>query len=94
MDREMALLRQIDDLKKNLEKTKSASNFILYSIVQVLDEQSGNTAFSDALREKITAELGKITMGGASIHKHAINELMQPPVRQLFTNQKPAPFIK
>ncbi len=93
MDRELMLIRQIEDLKKAFEKNRAASNFLFHSIVQVLDEQSGNNAFSEALRSKIESELAKINMGGTSVYKHAINELMQPPVRQSFAAQ-PEKFLK
>lgn len=88
------LMRQIEDLKRENQKIKTASNFLLYSIVSTLDEQNGDEKFSDSLKVKIIAELSKITMGGTSAAKHAINDLMQPPVKQAFGNNKPEPFLK
>ena len=87
------LIREINDLKKENQKIKAASNFLLYSIVSTLDEQSGDEKFSDSLKAKLNGELSKITMGGASVPKHAINELMQPPVRA-FGNSRPKPFLE
>lgn len=88
------LIRQVNDLKKENQKIKAASNFLLYSIVSALDEQSGDVKFSDSLKAKLNDELSKITMGGTSVPKHAINELMQPPVRTMFGNNQPEPFLK
>ncbi|ENZ4282576.1 hypothetical protein Cf24236_3545 [Citrobacter farmeri] len=88
------LMRQINELQKENQKIKAAANFLLYGIVEVLDQQSSEQKFSEALKEQLTNELSKITMGGTSIPKHAINELMQPPVRAMFGNSKPEPFLK
>ncbi|EMM6514571.1 hypothetical protein WIC93_18075 [Enterobacter cloacae] len=88
------LNRQINDLQRENQKTKAAANFLLHSIVKVLDEQSGDAKFSEALKAQLNHELGKITMGGTSQAKHAINELMQPPVKTMFGNSQPEPFLK
>ncbi|WP_419057271.1 hypothetical protein [Kluyvera georgiana] len=88
------LIRQVNDLKKENQKIKAASNFLLYSIVSALDEQSGDVKFSDSLKAKLNDELSKITMGSTAGPKHAINELMQPPVRVMFGNNQPDPFLK
>lgn len=88
------LIRQLDELKKKQEQTKAAANFLFHSIVELLDEQSEGNDFRDALSEKIKGELAKITMGSTALHKHVINELMQPPIRQMFSNEKPEPFLK
>ncbi|AGQ28808.1 hypothetical protein [Serratia liquefaciens] len=95
MERQIqTIIRQIEELKRENQKTKSAANFLLYSIVELLDEQSGEGGFSSALRDKLNSELGKITMGGAPIIKSAINELMQPPVKMFFSQEKSEPFLK
>lgn len=88
------LINQLNDLSRDYQRTKMAANFLLNSIVEVLDAQSGEHKFSDALREKIETELAKITMGGTSIPKSAINELMAPPIKNQFSNIKPEPFLK
>ncbi|HAV1637340.1 TPA: hypothetical protein LU102_004084 [Enterobacter hormaechei subsp. xiangfangensis] len=88
------LNRQIHDLQRENQKTKAAANFLLHSIVKVLDEQSGDAKFSEALKAQLNHELDKITMGGTSQAKHAINELMQPPVKTMFGNSQPEPFLK
>ncbi|ENO7553109.1 hypothetical protein [Klebsiella pneumoniae] len=88
------LNRQILELKRENQMTKTAVNFLLYSIVEILDQQSGDEKFSEALKVKINNELSKITMGSTSIHKHAINEMMQPPVRNMFSHSRPEPFLK
>lgn len=87
------LIREINELKRENQKIKAATNFLFYSIVELLDERSSDDKFSEALKIKLTDELNKLTMGGASVPKHAINELMQPPVR-VFGASKPDPFIK
>ncbi|EPO4525072.1 hypothetical protein A6J71_09730 [Enterobacter cancerogenus] len=87
------LIREINDLKKENQKIKAASNFLLYSIVATLDEQSGDEKFSDSLKAKLNGELNKINMGGKSARKHAINELMQPPVKTFGFGQ-PKPFLE
>ncbi|EOC0004052.1 hypothetical protein ACI5CP_000430 [Cronobacter turicensis] len=87
------LIREINELKRENQKIKVATNFLFYSIVELLDERSGEDKFSEALKIKLTDELNKISMGGASIPKHAINELMQPPVRG-FGSSRPEPFLK
>lgn len=95
MERQLQeLARQLEALKKEHHKTKMAANFLIYGIVEALDAQGGDKKFSELLREKIEAELTKITMGGTSIPKYAINELMEPPVKIMFANQKPDPFLK
>ncbi|AAW70496.1 hypothetical protein RMS63_002889 [Salmonella enterica] len=88
------LLRQVNDLKIENQKIKVASNFLLYSIVSALDERGGDEKFSDSLKAKLNDELSKITMGGTAVPKHAINELMQPPVRAMFGHNQPEPFLK
>ncbi|EAN8579861.1 hypothetical protein AB7Y53_002612 [Salmonella enterica] len=88
------LNRQIHDLKRENQNTKVAANFLLYSIVKVLDEQSGDAKFSEALKAQLNNELGKITMGGTSHAKQKINELMQPPVKSMFGNSLSEPFLK
>ncbi|EAW0247173.1 hypothetical protein OJ662_004088 [Salmonella enterica] len=88
------LIRQVNELTKENQKIKTASNFLLYSIVSTLDEQSGNEKFSESLKAKLNGELSKINMGGTAVTKHAINELMQPPVRLMFGNSQPEPFLK
>lgn len=88
------LNRQIHELARENQKILTAANFLLHSIVEVLDQQSGDEKFSDALKAKLNSELDKITIGGTSIPKHAINELMQPPIKQKFSNTKPEPFLK
>ncbi|WP_096975617.1 hypothetical protein [Escherichia coli] len=75
------LTKQVEDLRRENLKTKTAANFLLYSIVEVLDQQNDDEKFSEALRARLNSELSKISMGGTSVPKHAINELMQPPVR-------------
>lgn len=88
------LTKQVEDLRRENLKTKTAANFLLYSIVEVLDQQNDDEKFSEALRARLNSELSKINMGGTSVPKHAINELMQPPVRTVFGNDKPEPFLK
>ncbi|EHK6582322.1 hypothetical protein OM190_25145 [Escherichia albertii] len=88
------LTKQVEDLRRENLKTKTAANFLLYSIVEVLDQQNDDEKFSEALRARLNSELSKISMGGTSVPKHAINELMQPPVRAVFGNDKPEPFLK
>lgn len=96
MERELQkLLRQLDDLKKDNQKTKAAANFLFHSIVEVLDEQSDDVKFSETLKQNILTKLDKITMGGTKPqYMHAINELMQPPIKQMFSNQTPEKFLK
>ena len=88
------LTKRVEDLQRENLKIKTAVNFLLYSIVEVLDQQNGDEKFSEALRARLNSELSKISMGGTSVPKHAINELMQPPVRAVFGNNKPEPFLK
>ena len=88
------MTRQIEELKRENNKIKTAANFLLHSIVELLDEQSGEGKFSEALREKINSEPDKITMGGKPTIKYAINELMQPPVKVIFSQDKAEPFLK
>ncbi|EEW6712628.1 hypothetical protein D7I65_24300 [Escherichia albertii] len=88
------LTKQVEDLRRENLKTKTAANFLLYSIVEVLDQQNDDEKFSEALRARLNSELSKISMGGTSVPKHAINELMHPPVRAVFGNDKPEPFLK
>ena len=88
------LTKQVEVLRRENLKTKTAANFLLYSIVEVLDQQNDDEKFSEALRARLNSELSKISMGGTSVPKHAINELMQPPVRAVFGNDKPEPFLK
>lgn len=47
------LIRQVNDLKKENQKIKVASNFLLYSIVSALDERGGDEKFSDSLKAKL-----------------------------------------
>lgn len=86
------LIRQVIDLQSETRKTKAAANFLFYSIVEMLDQQSGEGNFSEVLKAKLNSELSKINDGSASVFKRAINEIMQPPTRQRFSNTKP--FLK
>ncbi|MCH5010506.1 hypothetical protein I1A43_14835 [Pectobacterium odoriferum] len=88
------LARHLEDVIKEQNKMKVATNFLFHSIVEVLDAQSGEKKFSDSLKEKIESELAKITSGSVSVEKHAINELMQSPVKLMFSNKKTEPFLK
>lgn len=89
------LQRQIHELKQDNQKIKATTNFLLYSIVEVLDQQPGDEKFSEALKDYINNELSKITMqGSVPTIKHAINEFMKPPIRPMFGQSQSEPFLK
>lgn len=93
MNNEIALLQKLAVFESSIEKQAAATNFILTHIVKILDENSGETKFSDKLKLEIIDSLSKLNHSESSPIKSAINKLMQPSVQQLFT-KKPDLFLK
>ncbi|EOZ0980879.1 hypothetical protein ACQJPW_005327 [Escherichia coli] len=88
------LFQLIQGLQRENIAINTAANFLFYNIVDILDQQSGDKKFSDELKTRLHSELSKITTSGKPEIKVAINTLMQPPVRPMFGNTSPEPFLK
>lgn len=88
------LTKQIEELKRENQKTKTTASFLFNSIVQVLDSKSSDNEFSKDLKEYISAELSKINIGSTAPLKNAINEMMQSPIQPAWGNKTPEKFIE
>lgn len=88
------LTKQIEELKRENQKTRTAANFLFYSIVQSLDSKNPDNEFRRNLKEHISAEINKINIGSTAHLKNAINEMMQPPIQSAWGNKTPEKFIE
>ena len=94
MDQQTAsLLQKIAKLEQQMAKQGVAANFVITHMIKLLDEQSGDGQFSSRLRDTLSESPGKLNHGQASPIKSAINELLQPPIKEMF-KQEPEKFIK
>ncbi|HHG8785708.1 TPA: hypothetical protein ACPYVZ_001136 [Citrobacter sedlakii] len=94
MDQQTAsLLQKITKLEQQLAKQGVATNFIITHMLKLLDEQSGDGQFSSKLRETLSESLDKLNHSQSSPIKSAINELLQPSIKEMF-KPEPEKFIK
>ncbi|MDV5735363.1 hypothetical protein [Enterobacter hormaechei] len=94
MDQQTAsLLQKIDKLEKQMAKQGIAANFVITHMLKLLDEQPGDERFSSKLRETLSESLDKLNYGQSAPIKSAINELLQPSIKEMF-KPEPEKFIK
>jgi len=94
MDQQTAsLLQKIAKLEQQIAKQGAATNFVITHMIKLLDEQAGDGQFSSKLREALSESLEKLNHSQSGPIKSAINELLQPSIREMFKPESEK-FIK
>lgn len=94
MDQQTAsLLQKIAKLEQQMAKQGAAANFVITHMIKLLDEQSEGGQFSSRLRDSLSESLDKLNHSQSSPIKSAINELLQPSIKEMF-KPEPEKFIK